>query len=378
MMLTRAGALTGLLAAGAVAIAGCSASSGANTSHTGANTTGAGTTAGSTSPAAACASGTLNAEGSTAQTNAMTQWINDYTKKCSGATVNYNPTGSGAGIKNFTAGQVDFAGSDSALNPAKGEVAAAAKRCGSPALDLPMVTGPIAVAFKVKGVDQLTLTPDLIAKIFTGKITTWNDPAVKAANSGVNLPATKITVFFRSDASGTTENFEKYLAATAPKVFTATPDKDSSKSGFVGQGKAKTQGVAQAIASTDGGIGYVEYSFAVQDNLSVAAVDNGSGPVQLSKDTASAAAGAAQIKGTNGDLTLQLDYATKAKGAYPIILVTYEVACSKYSDPAVATRVKDFLTYAATGGQSSLAGLGYAPLPASLQSKVLASISSIS
>lgn len=367
--LTRTGSVTALIAAGAVALAGC-ASTAAETTKTSAAT--------SAAAKATCASGTLNAEGSTAQTNAMTQWINDYTKQCSAATVNYNPTGSGAGIKNFTAGQVDFAGSDSALNPAKGEVAAAAKRCGGPALDLPMVTGPIAVAFKLNGVDKLTLTPDLVAKIFTGKITAWDDPAIKAANSGVTLPSTKITVFFRSDSSGTTENFEKYLSATAPTVFTAKPDKDSSKSGFVGQGKAKTQGVAQAISSTDGGIGYVEYSFAVQDNLSVAAIDNGSGAVQLSKQSASAAAAAAKVVGTGRDLSLQLDYATKAPGAYPIILVTYEIACSKYSDPTVATRVKDFLSYAANGGQAALAGLGYAPLPAALQSKVLASIDSIS
>lgn len=368
--------MTGLLTVAAVAIAGCS-----STSTTAGSNTGSPITGGAKTSAAAevnCSSGTLNAEGSTAQTNAITQWINDYTKHCTGATINYNPTGSGAGIKNFTAGQVDFAGSDSALNPAKGEVAAAAQRCGgSPALDLPMVTGPIAVAFKLQGVDKLTLTPDLVAKIFTGKITSWDDPALKAANSGAHLPATKITVFFRSDSSGTTENFEKYLKAAAPADYTATPAKDSSQSGFVGQGKAKSQGVAQAIGSTQGGIGYVEYSFAVQDNLSVAAIDNGSGPVELSKNSASAAAAAATVVGTGNDLSLNLDYATKAPGAYPIILVTYEIACSTYTDPAVATRVKDFLAYAATGGQAALAGLGYAPLPASLQGKVLASINTI-
>jgi phosphate transport system substrate-binding protein len=363
MRLPRAGAVAGLITAGALALAGC-ASTAAETTR-------------SSGPAAACASGTLNAEGSTAQTNAMTQWINDYTEQCSGATVNYNPTGSGAGIKNFTAGQVDFAGSDSPLNPTKGEVAAAAKRCGGPALDLPMVVGPIAVAFTLHGVDTLTLTPDLVAKIFTGRITTWDDPAIKAANTGVDLPNRRITVFFRSDSSGTTENFEKYLAATAPGAFTATPDKDSSRSGFVGQGRSKSQGVAQAVGATDGGIGYVEYSFAVQDNLSVAQIDNGAGAVRLSKTTASAAAGAATVVGTGDDLSLRLDYATKAPGAYPIILVTYEVACATYRDPAVGTRVRDFLTYAATGGQAALAGLGYAPLPAPLQAKVTASIARI-
>src|SRR5262249_25863917 len=163
--------------------------------------------------------------------------------------------GSGAGVTQFNAGQVDFAGSDSALNPAKGETTKAQSRCGSPALDLPMVTGPIAVAFKLNGVSDLTLNPDVMAKIFTGKSPTWNDPAIKALNSGANLPSSKITVFYRSDSSGTTENFEKYLNATAPSVFTATPSKTWAGTG---QGKAKSQGVAQAISSTEGGIGYVQ------------------------------------------------------------------------------------------------------------------------
>ncbi|MCU1658068.1 MAG: phosphate transporter substrate-binding protein PstS [Pseudonocardiales bacterium] len=376
MKLYRAGVIAGLIA-GVVALAACSSTKNSGSSST-TPAGGASTTGSSSSSTVDCATGTLNAEGSTAQTNAMTQWINDYQKKCGGATINYNPTGSGAGVKNFNAGQVDFGGSDSALDPTKGEVAAAQKRCGAPAYDLPMVVGPIGVAFKVNGVDTLTMTPDVIAKIFAGKISTWNDPAIKALNSSANLPATKITVFFRSDSSGTTQNFEKYLKATAPTVFTATPDKDSSKSGWVGQGKAKSQGVAQAISTTEGSIGYVEYSFAVQDNLSVAAVDNGGGPVKLSKDTASAALSSAKVTGTGGDLTLKLDYATKAAGAYPIILVTYEIACSKYTDAAKGKLVKSFLSYTATGGQAALPGLGYAPLPSDLQSKVTQSIAGIS
>lgn len=371
MKLYRAGVVAGLLA-GTVALAACSSSkSSANDTSSSAGSNSRGTNV-------ACSTGTLNAEGSTAQTNAINDWITNYQKNCSGATINYNPTGSGAGITSFNNGQVDFAGSDSALDPTKGEVAAAQKRCGSTPLDLPMVVGPIAIAFKVKGVDKLTLTPDLVAKIFLGKIKTWNDPAIAAQNSGVTLPSTKISVFYRSDSSGTTQNFEKYLAATAPSLFTSKPDKDSSKAGFAGQGKAKSQGVAQAIASTDGGIGYVEFSFAVSSGLSTASIDNGAGAVELSKDTASTAAGAAQVVGTGDDLSLKIDYATKTPGAYPIILVTYEVACTKYSDAAKGTFVKNFLSYAADAGQAHLAQLGYAPLPTELQTKVKASIAKIS
>lgn len=325
-----------------------------------------------------CQSGTLKAEGSTAQQNAMTQWIDDYQKQCSGATINYNGTGSGAGVMQFNGGQVDFAGSDSALDPTKGEPAAAAKRCANPALDLPMVVGPIAVAFKVKGVSDggLTLTPELVTKIFLGKITKWDDPAIKAANSSANLPSEPITVFFRSDESGTTQNFEKYLAANDATDFTADPAK--TWPGKVGQGKKGSQGVQQAISSTEGAIGYVEWSFAVSGNLSTAKIDNGGGAVALNADTASAAVSAATVVGTGKDLSLKLDYATKASGAYPLILVTYEIVCSKYSDAKIGALVKSFLTYTATDGQASLKQLGYAPLPAPIDAKVKSALTDLS
>jgi phosphate transport system substrate-binding protein len=375
--LNRAGVTAGLLLA-VTALAACSSSG--SKDDAGGQTTAAGTapSASSAGNSASCSSGTLNAEGSSAQANAMTAWINGYAKACSSAKINYNPTGSGAGVSQFNANQVDFAGSDSALSADKGEVAAAQKRCGSTPLDLPMVVGPIALGYKLKGVDKLVLTPDLIAKIFTGKIKTWNDPAIKAKNAGATLPGTTINVIYRSDASGTTANFENYLKATDPTDFTAEPAKDNSTKVFAGQGKAGSQGVAAAIGSTDGSIGYVEYSFAANGSLATASVDSGSGPVDVSKDSASAAIADAQIVGTGDDLSLKINYATKASGAYPIVLATYEIACTKYKDAATGTFVKNFLTYTVNGGQSLLAGLGYAPLPADLQAKVAASIAKIS
>ena len=325
----------------------------------------------------ACSKGTLNGEGSTAQANAMTQWINDYTKKCTDAKINYNPTGSGQGVSDFNAGQVDFAGSDSALNPSKGEVAAANKACGSAALDLPMVVGPIALAYNISGVNDLVLTPELVAKIFTGKIKTWNDPAIAAKNSGVKLPSSAINVIYRSDASGTTANFETFLSATDKADFTAEPAKDNAQKVFAGQGVAKSQGVASAIKQTSGSIGYVEYSFAVNGSLQTAKLDNGAGPVEVNKASASAAVASAKVVGTGNDLSLSLDYNTKAKGAYPLILVTYEIACTKYKDSATGTFVKNFLNYTAGAGQDSLAQLGYAPIPSELLGKVKASIAKI-
>jgi phosphate transport system substrate-binding protein len=306
----------------------------------------------------------------------MAQWIKDYQNKCSGATVNYNATGSGAGVKQFTGKQVDFGGSDSALNPAKGETAGAATACGSPAWNLPMVTGPIAVAFNVKGVKDLTLTPQLITQIFLGKITKWNAPAIMSANSGVNLPSTDIKVFFRSDDSGTTENFEKYLKANDPTDFTAATGKKWA--GSVGSGKKGSDGVQQGVGSTDGGIGYMEFSFAQNGNLSTAKVDNGAGGVALTPDAASKAVAAAKVTGTGGDLTLQLDYTTKAPGAYPIILVTYELVCSKYADTAKGSDVKAFMGYIAGAGQQGLPDLGYAPLPSSIQTQVQSSVGQLS
>ena len=369
---TRTGVLAGL-AAGAIALTGCGSSG--STADAG----GSGSPAGSRSAGqSGCVTGSLKAEGSTAQKNAMEQWIKDFQDRCSGTTVTYNGTGSGAGVSNFIAKQDDFAGSDSALDPAKGEVAKASAACGSPALNLPMVTGPIAVAYKLGGVQNLTLTPQVITRIFLGSITSWDDPAIKALNPDASLPSTRVTVFYRSDSSGTTQNFEKYLAATDPAGWTTKPDKDSSKADFAGQGKTGSQGVQQAIGSSEGGIGYVEWSFAVSGNLDTAKIDNGAGPVELNADSAGAAVAAAKVAGNGGqDLTLKLDYATRTSGAYPIILVTYEIVCSKYSDPKIGSLVKSFLTYTVGDGQAVLKDLGYAPLPAEIQAKVQAAVATI-
>jgi len=384
--LNRAGMAAGLLA-GAVAMAACSSSGGTNGGG-GSTPAGSGSSSmmsSSSSPAGgsgamgiSCFKGTLKSEGSTAQANAMTQWINNFQKACSGATINYNPTGSGDGVTAFINKQVQFAGSDAPLSATQGATQQAMKACGSTALDLPMVGGPIAVGYNLKGVTNLVLDGPTLAKIFLGQIKTWNDPAIAALNKGVKLPSTKITPFYRSDSSGTTYNFENYLAATAKSVFTTTPDTDSSGAHFAGQGKNGSQGVAQATQSTNGGIGYFEYSYAVQTGLSTVNINNGSGPVQISPDAASLAINAAKIVGKSPDLTLQINYGTKAKGAWPINLVTYEIVCSHYKSSSDATSVKDFLNYTIGSGQSILKQQGYAPLPSSLVAKVKKSIAGIS
>ncbi len=343
----------------------------------GAKATGSTTTNGSSTD---CPTGTINGEGSSAQKNAIELAITAYQDACSGATVNYNPTGSGAGIKQFIAKQVDFAGSDSALKTVAVdgvvEADAAAKSCGSPAWDIPMVAGPIAIAYNLPGVTTLTLNAEVAAKIFNGTITTWNDPAIAALNAGASLPATAIKVFFRSDESGTTENFTKYLHAAAPAVWTADPAKKWTGKG---EGKEKSAGVASAAAATPGGVTYAEWSYATQNKLGVAQIDSGAGAVALTGESAGKAVAAASQKGQGNDLALSLKYDTKEAGVYPIILVTYEIVCSRYADKAKANGVKSFLKFFASPEvQSKLESAGYAPLPAAVQAKVAAAIAAIS
>jgi phosphate transport system substrate-binding protein len=373
----RLASVAGVVLVSSLTLAACGSDNNA------AGGTSAAPTAGKTSAAAAPAvdcgtGGKINAEGSSAQKNAIEQAIASFATVCPDITVNYNPTGSGAGITQFNAAQVDFAGSDSALNADKGEVAAAATRCAAnPAWNLPMVTGPIAVAYNLAGVDKLVLNAEVTAKIFRGDIKTWNDPAIAALNTGVTLPSDAIHVFFRSDESGTTDNFTKYLKAASNGAWTDPNAKAWPKSG-AGEGREKSAGVAEGVKTTPGGISYVEWSYAKDNKLGIAQIDNGSGAVELNADSVGKAVAAATPAGQGNDLQLKLDYATKEAGAYPIILVTYEIVCSKGLDANLTKGVKAFLThFASVDVQKSLVDIGYAPLPTSVQANVAKAIAAI-
>lgn len=354
---------------GTLALAGCGSDD-----NSGDSTTGSSSAAGSVD----CASGTINSSGSTAQSNAMTQWIKDYQTACGDATINYTGGGSGQGVTDFANGQTAFAGSDSALNPDKGEVEKADSRCKTgKALNIPMVAGPVAVVYNLEGVDGLVLTPGVLAKIFSGKITTWDDAGIAKINPGVSLPSTKITAVHRSDSSGTTSNFTKYLEAAAGSDWTFGHDKQWKAPG--GQGAAKSDGVAAAVKGAPNTVSYVEWSYATQNDLSMAKIDNGGGAVELTADAVGKAVASAEITGTGDDLTMKLDYATKVPGAYPLLLVTYEITCQKGLDAGQAGLVKSFLTHTASdAGQAKLVELGYAPLPAEILTKVQATVSTIS
>jgi phosphate transport system substrate-binding protein len=368
--LTRFSSTAVALAAGALLLTACGSDSNGGSTGTG------GSAAPSPSGDAACFRGRLNAEGSSAQQNAVDEVIASYTATCADATINYNPTGSGAGVEQFTNAEVDFAGSDSALKDDEGEVAAAKERCGgNDAWNIPMVVGPIAMAYNLPGVDTLVLTPEVASKLFKGDIKTWDDPAITALNKDAKLPSSAIKVFFRSDESGTTENFQKYLAGAGGGAWTDEPSKVWPGAG---EGREKSSGVADGVKTTEGSITYVEWSYAKDNDLGIAQVDNGSGPVELTGEAAGKAIASAKPAGTGNDLRLELDYATKTAGAYPIDLVTYEIACSKGLPADKAEAVRKFLTYfSSPETQTSLEEIGYAPLPAEVQTKVATAVGAL-
>lgn len=319
-----------------------------------------------------CATGTLRSSGSTAQGKVMAELIASYNATCGATIGDYGGGGSGQGVTDFLSGQTDFGGSDSAMKE-EDLTKAHDERCdANDAADLPMVTGPIAVAFKLEGVDRLVLTPEVLTGIFGGKITQWNDPAIAAINSGVTLPDLAISTVHRAEDSGTTDNFTKYLAAAGGWTF----EGGKAWTAPGGIGAQGSDGVAKAVADTEGSIGYVEWGFAQQENLAMAEIDNGSGPVALTAESAGKAVSAAQVVGTGKDLALKLDYATKEAGAYPVILVTYELVCTGGNGDA-ADLLRSFLGYAVTDGQALFADLGAAPLPESIRAQVEATVKAI-
>ena len=317
----------------------------------------------------------LLADGSSAQKNAIDAWVKAFSQAC-GVQINYKGGGSGAGVTSFNQGQLAFAGSDSALKPE--EVTASKQVCsGGQGIDLPMVGGPIALGYNVPGVDNLVLDAPTLAKIFDSKITKWNDAAIKKLNPSATLPDLKIQAFHRSDESGTTDNFTKYLIATTPDNWKYSGGKAWQGKG--GQSAAGSAGVAAGVKQTSGAIGYFELSY-VADGVKAVSINTGAAaPVAPSTDSATKDIAAAQVVGTGNDLTLKLDYNTKAEGAYPITLVTYEIVCDKGNKADTLPATKAFLSYIASeDGQKVLSGINYAPIPDAIIAKVRTTLASIS
>ncbi|CAM4210032.1 Phosphate-binding protein PstS 2 precursor [Mycobacterium basiliense] len=371
MRFARSGTALSLLLASALVLSACGGHS-SNTSSS----------SGSATPSVPVDCGgkkKILAAGSTAQKNAMEQFVYAYIHACPGHTLDYNANGSGAGMKLFLGNQTDLAGSDSPMNPAKGEPEKAAARCNSEAWDLPVVFGPIAVTYNVKGVNSLNLDGPTLAKIFNGALTRWDDPAIKSLNSGINLPSTPIHVVFRSDQSGTTDNFQKYLDAASEGAW--GKGAGQTFNGGVGEGAAGNDGTSQALKRTDGSITYNEWSYAVGHQLDMAQIITSAGPnpVTITAETVGKTIAGATFKGSGNDLVVDTSsfYRPTQAGAYPIVLVTYEIVCSKYPDAPTGTAVKAFMQATIGDGQIGLDEYGYIPLPDSFRAKLIPVVDSI-
>ncbi len=340
-----------------VGVAACGSSSSSS------STASSGTKSTSSSGAPA----TINGAGSTLAAPIYQQWGS--TLKSQNLTVNYNGVGSGAGVTDLQTATVDFAGSDPALKSTD-----TAKMKG-PVLQFPVAFGAITVSYNLSGVKSgLKLDGTTVANIFLGKIKTWNDSAIKALNPGVSLPSTPITVVHRSDSSGTTAGFTKWLAAV-DTTWNSQVGTGKDVKWPVGTGAAKNAGVAAAVKQTAGAVGYVEQAYAIENGFTYAAIKNSAGSYILPTITnTSAAANGITVPADLGISTIN----SPNPSAYPIVSQTFIDA---YKDPcksggassSTASGLKRFLTYAFGSGQSTLGPgsnqLPYAPLPSTLAAK---------
>lgn len=345
-----------------LALTGCGAS---NESDSG---SGSGSAGGSLS-------GTLNGGGSSAQEAAQGAWRAGFQGQNSGVTVNYDPVGSGTGRENFISKAYMFAGSDAALSD--DELASAKQRCGGEdAIEVPAYVSPIAVVYNLQGVDKLQLSGPVLADIFAGKVTKWNDPEIAQDNPGVDLPSTTITPVHRSDDSGTTENFTDYLAQAGGGNWKF--EKDGVwpiKGGESGEG---TSGLVAAVKAGDGTIGYADDSQA--GDLGVAAIKVGSEYNQPSAEgAAKVLAVSPRVKGrADVDMAIDVDRTSTESGSYPISLTSYLIACQHY-DAKDADLVKGYLSYVVSteGQQAAAEAAGSAPLESSLQQQAAAIVDKI-
>ncbi|HET7013141.1 MAG TPA: phosphate ABC transporter substrate-binding protein PstS [Streptosporangiaceae bacterium] len=313
-------------------------------------------------------SGTLNGSGSTLQLAYQQAAIAAFKSVQSGLTVNYGAGGSGKGRTDLAAGTVNFAGSDSPI-PDKEK----ANFKGKTVLYYPILIAPITVSYNLSGVSKLQLSGPTIAGIFSGKIKTWNDPAIKADNPGVSLPSTSITIAVRSDSSGTTANFSNFLVEAGGSAWTLGTSSviDWPKTARAGSGNG---GVAQIVKSTPGAVGYVDYADAKASGLTYASVKNKAGNyVAPSVDGATSAAQNATVK---PDLTFSAIWAAGAQ-SYPISAQSYVLVYQSQSSTSTTANLKGYIGYLLGDGQKLLTQLGYAPLPSNIDQQATAQLSKI-
>ena len=325
--------------------------------------TGAASTDTGSSTEAGSLSGELNGAGSSAQEKAMEAWSTGFQGLNPDVTLNYNPVGSGDGRTQFVEGGTLFAGTDSYFSDDEGELSKANERCGSDIIEVPAYVSPIAVMFNLEGVDSLDLDADTIAQIFDQKIKTWNDPAIADQNPDVDLPDTAITTVHRQDDSGTTKNFTDYLGKASSSWSYEAEDAFPVKGGVAAEG---TSGVVAAVTNGNGTIGYADESQV--GDLSVVSVKVGDEYVAPSAEAAAkVVAVSPAVEGRpDVDMAVDVDRTTEEAGSYPVILLSYLVACQTYPSADEADLVKGFLEYVVSdeGQQAAADNAGSAPLDA--------------
>ena len=309
---------------------------------------------------------TVNGAGATFPNPMYQKWFSEYHKAHPDIQFNYQSIGSGGGIRQVLAQTVDFGASD---GPMTDEQLSQAK---TKILHIPTVMGAVVPAYNVPGVSgELKFTPEAISGIFLGKITSWNDPAIAKANPGVTLPNQSIIVIHRSDGSGTTYIFTDYLAKVSSE-WQNGPGKGTSVKWPVGLGGKGNEGVAGMIRQMQGGIGYIELIYAVQNKIDYGSVKNVSGVfVKASLDSVTAAA--ASAKSMPADFRVSITNAP-GKDAYPISSFTWLLIPEKSKEAAKGKILADFLTWMVDDGQKMTADLTYAPLPGNVAEKVKGAI----
>ena len=322
-------------------------------------------------------SGKLAGAGSSAQEAAQGAWAAAFQSANPSVTVNYDPVGSGGGREQFLAGGVAFAGSDSYMS--EDELASSKKACnGQTALEVPDYVSPIALVYNLDGVDSLQLSAKTAAGIFDGSVTKWNDASIKADNPDATLPSTRIVPVHRSDESGTTDNFTQWLSAASQGAWTAEPDGVWPVKG--GEGANGTSGVIQAVSNGSGSIGYADESQV--GSLSVASIKVGDAYQAPEAAAAAKVVDVSKPVGGRGpnDMAIDVDRTTTEAGAYPLVLVSYLIACPTYSDSNTAALVKAYTSYIVSpdGQQAAAKAAGSAPLSSTTSDKATAIVDQIS
>jgi len=359
----RLGTIGAIAIAGTILLSSCAANEGTTPTD---------------APAGESLSGTIDGAGASSQGSAQEAWVAAFQTANPDLTINYDPSGSGAGREAFIAGGVDFAGSDSALKQEEIDGGFAGCVPDTGYIQVPAYISPIAVIFNVEGVDTLNLDAATTAGIFKGTITTWNDPAIVALNPDATLPSAPITAVHRSDDSGTTKNFTDYLNKVAPEIWDA-PAADPFPY-QVGEAAQGTSGVVDAVTNGTNTIGYADASKA--GDLGVAGIKVGDEFVQPTAEGAAAVVAESPAGDTNNgttDLSIKLDRATTDPTHYPLVLVSYLITCVEFTDAEAAPLVQGYLTYitGAEGQDEAAASAGAAPLSADLQTSVAAALAEI-